>query len=100
MATTASEHEVTLVLRLRSCGPQPIVTEPPYASAKLDGALASGTSAELEGMRDSLAKRASQILAEILATVAPQAEYPGVTLHSGLCLCLRTPTTCILTTLW
>lgn len=63
---------------------QPPVTEPPYATAKMDGALASGTSADLEGMRDSLAKRASQILAEILTSVAPQSEYPDERTRLGL----------------
>lgn len=55
---------------------QPPVVEPPYAAARLETALANGTIAELDVMRDSLAKRASQLFAEILASVAPQAEYP------------------------
>lgn len=59
-------------------------TEPPFAAAKLDAALANGTSAELEAMRDILAKRASEILAEILASVAPQADYPEAKTRLGL----------------
>ena len=52
-------------------------TELPLQPAQLEEALATGTAAELVPMRDSLEKRAAELLSQIVALAAPPAEYPG-----------------------